>query len=112
MTVLCGGKADLGEVGGEGDPVEGWGDGVWIRKTGCRGGGGRKGGGVEGVGEESVLDIGGDEFLVLLLVVEAEDDAAGGFGVGGGVGGGFEGARGGREKLARRDLAGMSPREL
>src|ERR1039457_7596647 len=92
MTVLCGGEADLGEAGGEGEPVEGWGDGVWIRKTGCRGGGGRKVGGVEGVGEESVLDVGGDEFLVLLLVVEAEDDAAGGFGVGGGFGGGFGGA--------------------
>jgi hypothetical protein len=45
---------------------------------------------VEGVGEESVLDVGGDEFLVLLLVVEAEDDAAGGFGVGGELGCGFE----------------------
>ena len=37
---------------------------------------GRRGG---GVGEERVLDVGGDEFLVLLLVLEAEDDAAGGF---------------------------------
>ena len=41
----------MGEAGGEGNPVEGWGDGV-----GCRGGGGRKVGGVEGVGEESVPD--------------------------------------------------------
>ena len=142
----------MGEAGGEGNPVEGWGDGV-----GCRGGGGRKVGGVEGVGEESVLDIRGDEFLVLLLVVKAEDDAAGGFGVGGELGCGFEEAGdvgvdvgavgedvgegrareagaerlgglfalfvvavftlvylsfGGREKLARSDLAGMSPREL
>ncbi len=33
---------------------------------------------MEGVGEEGVLDVGGDELLVLLLVLEAEDDAAGG----------------------------------
>ncbi len=31
------------------------------------------------VGEEGVLDVGGDELLVLLLVLEAEGDAAGGF---------------------------------
>ena len=36
-------------------------------------------GGVEGVGEEGVLDVGGDEFEVLLLVFEAEGDAADGF---------------------------------
>ena len=55
-------------------------------------GGGRRRleiGGVERVGEEGVLDVGGDEFLVLLLVLEAEGDAADGFGVGG-IGGGFE----------------------
>jgi hypothetical protein len=37
---------------------------------------------VERVGEEGVLDVGGDQFLVLLLVFQAEDDAADGFGVG------------------------------
>ena len=36
-------------------------------------------GGVERVGEEGVLDVGGDEFEVLLLVLEAESDAAEGF---------------------------------
>ena len=41
--------------------------------------GGFEVGGVEGVGEEGVLDVGGDEFLMLLLVLEAEGDAAGGF---------------------------------
>ena len=41
--------------------------------------GGFEVGGVERVGEEGVLDVGGDEFLVLLLVLEAEGDAAGGF---------------------------------
>ncbi len=70
-----GGDADLGEAGGEGDPVEGWGG-----ELRCRGSvGGFEVGGVEGVGEEGVLDVGGDEFQVLLLVLEAEDDAAGGF---------------------------------
>ena len=34
---------------------------------------------MERVGEEGVLDVGGDELLVLLLVLEAEGDAAGGF---------------------------------
>jgi hypothetical protein len=34
---------------------------------------------VEGVGEEGVLDVGGGELQVLLLVLEAEDDAALGF---------------------------------
>ena len=47
-------------------------------------------GGVERVGEEGVLDVGGDELLVLLLVLEAEGDAADGFGVGGVLGLGFE----------------------
>ncbi len=37
---------------------------------------------MEGVGEEGVLDVGGDELLVLLLVLEAEGDAAEGLGVG------------------------------
>ena len=41
--------------------------------------GGFEVGGVEGVGEEGVLDVGGDELEVLLLVLEAEGDAAGGF---------------------------------
>ena len=83
--VRGGRKADLGEAGGEGDPVEGWGDGVGIRETGRGGGGGREVGGMEGVGEEGVLDVGGDELLVLLLVVEAEGDAADGFGIGRGA---------------------------
>jgi hypothetical protein len=30
------------------------------------------------IGEERVLDVGGDQFLVLLLVLDAEGDAAGG----------------------------------
>ncbi len=34
---------------------------------------------VERIGEERVLDVGGDELLVLLLVLEAERDATGGF---------------------------------
>ena len=50
----------------------GRGFGLWLA-------GGFEVGGVEGVGEEGVLDVGGDEFEVLLLVLEAEDDAAGGF---------------------------------
>ena len=42
---------------------------------------GRRGtvGGVKRVGEEGVLDVGGGELEVLLLVLEAEDDAALGF---------------------------------
>ena len=36
-------------------------------------------GGVEGIGEEGVLDVGGDELLMLLLVLEAEGHAADGF---------------------------------
>ena len=36
-------------------------------------------GGVERVGEEGVLDVGGGELEVLLLVLEAEGDAAEGF---------------------------------
>ncbi len=47
-----------------------------VSAGGC---GGFEVGGVEGVGEEGVLDVGGDELLVLLLVLEAEGDAAGGF---------------------------------
>ncbi len=47
-------------------------------------------GGVERVGEEGVLDVGGDEFQVLLLVLEAEDDAADGFVVDAGAGGASE----------------------
>ena len=34
---------------------------------------------VQRVGEERVLDVGGDQFLVLLLVLETERDAARGF---------------------------------
>jgi hypothetical protein len=34
---------------------------------------------VEGVGEEGVLDVGGEELLMLLFVLEAEGEAAGGF---------------------------------
>ena len=101
----AGGEGEWGEVDGvaggfvvEGEVIRGRRGRVekpiWVRPgakaTQSRGGamasvaevGGRKVGGVEGVGEESVLDVGGDEFLVLLLVVEAEDDAAGGFGDG------------------------------
>ena len=75
-----GGDADFGEAAGEVDPVEGRGDGA--RSGGLVGG--FEVGGVEGVGEEGVLDVGGDEFLVLLLVLEAEGDAAEGL-VGDGV---------------------------
>ena len=62
------------DAGVEGDPVEGWGGDFAAGLVG-----GFEVGGVEGVGEEGVLDVGGDEFEVLLLVLEAEDDAAGGF---------------------------------
>ena len=34
---------------------------------------------MERVGEEGVLDVGGDEFLVLLLVLEAQGNAPSGF---------------------------------
>ena len=88
--------------------------------------GGVEVGGVERVGEEGVLDVGGDELLVLLLVLEAEGDAAGGFGVDGdrlleqaGDGGVDVGAVGedvGRAAGGRSwrgaFFSGMSPREL
>ena len=78
-VVGVGGEADTddaGMLGGAGDvvdPVEGRCDGL--------GPGGRRGavGGVEGVGEEGVLDVGGGELEVLLLMFETEDDAALGF---------------------------------
>ena len=52
--------------------------------------GGCEVGGMQRVGEERVLDIGGDELLVLLLVLEAEGDAARGLGAGGEFGRSFE----------------------
>jgi hypothetical protein len=64
-------EANLGEAWGEADPFD-WGGDDGLGLEGTRGG---KIAGVERVGEESVLDVGGDEFLVLLLVFEAEDDA-------------------------------------
>ncbi len=78
---------------------------------------------MERVGEEGVLDVGGDELLVLLLVLEAEGDAAGGFvfegmlheGDHGGVDVGAVArmaSSGGREKEARSFFSGISPREL
>ena len=36
-------------------------------------------GGLEGIGEEGVLDVGEEEFLMLLFVMEAEDEAGFGF---------------------------------
>ena len=69
-----GGDADGDESAGEADPFLRWGE---------RGAGGRcrrsEESGVERIGEEGVLDVGGDEFEVLLLVLEAKDDAASGF---------------------------------
>ena len=41
---------------------------------------------MERIGEEGVLDVSGDEFLVLLLVLQAEGDAAEGFGLAGNSG--------------------------
>ena len=75
------------------------------------------------IGEEGVLDVGGDQFLVLLLVLEAERDAARGFvlqrmlhqdGHGGvDVGAiGEDGSSGGRENEARSLFSGISPSEL
>ena len=57
----------------EGDPFERGGDDFSLSRRG-----GFEVGGVEGVGEESVLDVCGDELLMLLLVFEAQGDAAGG----------------------------------
>ena len=68
------GDADLDEAGVEVDPFDGRSDGFVLPL-----GGGFEVGGVERVGEEGVLDVGGDELLMLLLVLEAEGDAAGGF---------------------------------
>ncbi len=78
---------------------------------------------MQGIGEERVLDVGGDELEVLLLVLKAERDAAGGFVFDGmleesGDGGVDVSAvarmasSGGREKEARSFFSGMSPREL
>ena len=109
VGVGIGREADLGEAGVEGDPVEGRGDVVGV---GC--GRGFAVGRVERVGEEGVLDVGGDELLVLLLVLEAEGDAAGGFGVGGKFGSGFKQAgnarrrRGRGRRGCRRAAAGRS----
>ena len=68
-----------GGAGSEADPVERRGDAVgtggdlvWLRRREAVGG-------VERVGEEGMLDVGGGEFEVLLLVFETEDDAALGF---------------------------------
>ncbi len=68
----CGveGEADLGEASGEVYPVERRGDGLVLLRRGF------EVGRVERIGEEGVLDVGGDEFLMLLLVLEAEGDAA------------------------------------
>jgi hypothetical protein len=82
--VRIGGDADLddagmrGRTGGEAEPLEGRGDDV----GGLAQGGGAVGG-VEGVGEEGVLDVGGEEFEVLLFVLEAESDDAEGLVLGG-----------------------------
>ena len=82
--VGIGSDADLddagvrGRAGGEAEPFQGRGDDV----GGLAGGGGAVGG-VEGVGEEGVLDVGGGELEVLLLVLEAEGDGAEGLVLGG-----------------------------
>ncbi len=87
-VVGVGGVADFDEAGrerragSEAEPVERRRHGLgWMRTSGGFGLGGSGGlvGGVEGVGEEGVLDVGGGEFEMLLLVLEAEDDAALGF---------------------------------
>ena len=67
------GDADVDEAGGEVDPAKGGGDGgaglpASVKKRG-----------MERIGVEGVLDVGRGEFEVLLLVLEAEDDAADGF---------------------------------
>ena len=67
-------EADFGEAAGEVDPFE-WGSyGVELllrRRAEVRG--------MQRIREEGVLNISGDELLMLLLVLEAEGDTAGGF---------------------------------
>ena len=86
--VGLGGEANLGQSGGEGDPVERGSDAV---------GGGFCGEGAVGrmkrVGEQGVLDVGGDQLLVLLLVFEAKAYTTTGLDAGGGVWQGLEQAR-------------------
>jgi len=67
-------KSDFGEAAGEVDPFEQGRYGFWLLlhpRIEVRG--------MQRIGKESVLDVCGDELLVLLLVLEAECDAAGCF---------------------------------